>query len=146
MAYNWIRLQRLISRFGKAVTFSKLVSADFDETTGLPVNQYKTYTIYASIQPTKKKGAIGGENEIFAVAEDSGTWEQGAFILYTTNALPLDEYDEVENLTLNGRNYGNAFIDRFQDWSDNNGIYKARVLLKSIYPTRTDWENQETTP
>ena len=143
MAYNWKRIHRLIYRFGDIITFKKLISETYSEDTGERQLQFNTITLLASIQPIKKKGSIGGEIEVFVVFDETGSWEKGAFIMYAKSDTTLDEYDEVQDLTLNGKNYGDAFIDRVQDWSNNNGIYKSRILLKSIYPSRTDWENAQ---
>ena len=140
--YIWKNIHRLVDRFSKPVTFKKLVGETYSADEGLPVSVYDTISLTASIQPVKKKGAIGGENEIYFNVEADGNWETGAFVLISKSDFTVSMNDEVEDLTINGKNYGSAFVDRIQDWSDGNGHYKVRVLLKSIYPTREDFENE----
>lgn len=142
MVYVWKNIHRLVDRFSKPVTYKKLISSGFSEAEGLPEDTYETISLMASIQPVKKKGAIGGENEVYLNIQADGNWESGAFVMISKSNFKVDMRDEIEDLTINGKNYGNAFIDRVQDWSDFQGHYKVRVLLKSIYPTREDWENQ----
>lgn len=140
--YIWKNIHRLIDRFAKPITFRKLVGETYSADEGLPVSVYDTISLNASIQPVKKKGAIGGENEIYLNVESDGNWESGAFVMISKSNFNVSMNDEVEDLTINGKNYGGAFVDRIQDWSDGNGHYKVRVLLKSIYPTREDFENE----
>lgn len=140
--YIWKNIHRLIDRFAKPITFKKLVGETYSADEGLPVSVYDTISLNASIQPVKKKGAIGGENEIYLNVESDGNWESGAFVMISKSNFNVGMNDEVEDLTINGKNYGSAFVDRIQDWSDGNGHYKVRVLLKSIYPTREDFENE----
>ena len=140
--YIWKNIHRLIDRFAKPITFKKLVGETYSVDEGLPVSVYDTISLNASIQPVKKKGAIGGENEIYLNVEADGNWESGAFVMISKSNFNVSMNDEVEDLTINGKNYGSAFVDRIQDWSDGNGHYKVRVLLKSIYPTREDFENE----
>lgn len=137
----WRHIHRLINDFSKPVTYRKIIGEQYSEEEGLPITQYETVTLLASVQPVKKKGSIGGENEIFLNVEADGNWETGAFIMISNSNFKINIKDEVQNLTINGRNYGDAFIDRMQDWSDGQGLYKVRVLLKSIYPTREEFEN-----
>lgn len=140
--YIWKNIHRLIDRFAKPITFKKLVGETYSADEGLPVSVYDTISLNASIQPVKKKGAIGGENEIYLNVEADGNWESGAFVMISKSNFNVSMNDEVEDLTINGKSYGSAFVDRIQDWSDGNGHYKVRVLLKSIYPTREDFENE----
>ena len=141
MVYVWKNIHRLVDRFSKPITFQRVVGETYSEDEGLPIIKYEDFSIMASIQPVKKKGAIGGENEIYLNVEADGNWETGAFVLICKSNFTVKNKDEVKNLTINGKNYGDAFLDRMQDWSDFQGHYKARVLLKSIYPTREDFDS-----
>lgn len=133
----------LIDKFSIPVTYKKVISEKYSEEEGLPQLVYETITLMASVQPVRKKGSIGGETEIYVNIEPDGNWEQGAFILVSKSDFKTNIKDEIEDLTLNGRNYGDAFIDRQQDWASGNGLYKVRIILKSIYPTREDYENAQ---
>lgn len=136
--YVWKNIYRLIDRFAKPITYN-IIEETYSPETGEPVHTSTPITILASIQPVKKKGAIGGENEIFLNVEPTGNWETGAFIMISKSNFHITMQDEIKDLTINNINYGDAFIDRIQDWSDNLGLYKVRVLLKSIYPTRESY-------
>lgn len=138
----WRNIGRLIDRFSKPVTYKKVIGETFSEEEGLPVTEYETVNILASVQPVKKEGSIGGENEIYLDVESDGNWETGAFIMISKSNFITNIKDKITDLTINGKNYGNAFIDRVQDWSDGRGLYKVRVLLESIYPSREDFENE----
>ena len=137
----WKNIHRLIDRFAKPITYKRVVGVKYTEDEGLPEIVYDTISLVASIQPVKKKGAIGGENEIFVNVEADGSWEKGAFVMISKSNFQISNKDEVKDLTINGKNYGDAFIDRTQDWSDGQGHYKVRVLLKSIFPSRESFEN-----
>lgn len=137
--YIWKNIHRLVDRFSQFVTYN-IITETYSEITGLPEEQKQSVQLYASVQPVKKKGAIGGENEIYFNADATGNWETGAFIMISKSNFQVNMKDEIENLTINGKNYGNAFIDRIQDWSANQGHYKVRILLKSIYPTRESYD------
>lgn len=141
MVYVWKNIHKLVDKFSTPVTYKKIVNEEYSEDEGLPIMQYETISLMASIQPVKKKGAIGGENEIYLNVEPDGNWEQGAFVMISKSNFRVNMRDEIEDLTINGVNYGNAFVDRIQDWSANQGHYKVRILLKSIYPTREDFKN-----
>lgn len=135
----WKNIHRLVDTFAKPVTYKKVISDTYSAEEGLPEVQYEEISLMASLQPVRKKGSIGGENEIFLNVDQDGNWEMGAFIMVSKSDFKVNIKDEVKDLTINGRNYGDAFIDRMQDWSDGQGHYKVRVLLKSIYPTRIDF-------
>lgn len=138
--YIWKNIHRLVDRFAKPVSYQTIVGETYSDEEGLPVLTWETVSLMASIQPVKKKGAIGGENEIFIDVNADGNWEQGAFIMISKSDFRINVKDEITNLTINGNNYGDAFVERVQDWSDCNGHYKVKVLLKSIFPTREDFE------
>lgn len=139
---QWRYIHGLINHFSKVVTYKQIINDTFSEEEGLPQTTYQEVSLIASIQPVRKKGSIGGENEVYLNVEEDGNWENGAFIMTSKSDFKVNIKDEVKDLTINGRNYGDAFIDRMQDWGDGNGLYKVRVLLKSIYPSRYDFENQ----
>lgn len=139
--YIWKNIHRLVDRFSKPVTYKKIIGETYSEEEGLPQIEWETITLMASIQPVKKKGAIGGENEVYIDVNADGNWEQGAFIMISKSNFQVNIKDEVEDLTINGKNYGGAFVERVQDWSDGQGHYKVKVLLKSIFPTRESFEN-----
>ena len=141
MVYVWKYIHRLVDKFSAPVVYRRIVSEEYSEDEGLPIIKYETVSLMASIQPVKKKGAIGGENEIYLNVEPDGNWEQGAFVMISKSDFRINMRDEIKDLTINGVNYGDAFIDRIQDWSANQGHYKVEVLLKSIYPTREDFKN-----
>lgn len=137
--YIWKNIHRLVDRFSEFVTYN-IIKESYSEETGLPIETKQSIQLYASVQPVKKKGAIGGENEVYLNVEATGNWETGAFIMISKSNFQVEMKDEINNLTINGKNYGDAFIDRIQDWSANQGHYKVRILLKSIYPTREDYD------
>lgn len=135
MAYNWQRLHRLIDRFGKYMGYQRLVSATFDEKTGEELRTYDETQILASLQPVKKKGNIGGENELQLVYDEDGDWESGAFIIYTKNFEKIRVGDFLPHLVIDGEDFGQAYVDKIQNWSGGNGLYKGRVLLTSVAPS-----------
>lgn len=139
--YIWKNIHRLVDTFSKSISFKHLIGETYSEEEGLPVVNFETVNLLASIQPVRKKGAIGGENEVFLNVEADGNWETGAFVMISKSDFKVNIKDEVKDLTINGRNYGDAFIDRMQDWSEGQGHYKVRVLLKSIFPSREDFES-----
>lgn len=139
--YVWRNIHRLVDRFSKPITYKRMLGETYSEDEGLPVVNYETVSLIASIQPVRKKGAIGGENELYLNVEADGNWEFGAFVMISKSDFKVNIRDEVKDLTINGKNYGDAFIDRVQDWSEAQGHYKVRVLLKSIYPTREDFDS-----
>lgn len=138
----WRYIHGLIDRFAKPVTYKKLVGESYSEEEGLPQIAYEEVKLMASVQPVRKKGSIGGENEIFINVAEDGNWETGAFILISKSDFRLNIKDEIKDLTINGHSYGDAFVERLQDWSDGQGLYKVKVLLKSIFPSREDFENK----
>lgn len=135
MAYNWQRLHRLVYRFGKLVPYNRLQEITYDEDTGEERRIYEETSVFASIQPIKKKGSIGGENELQLVYDEDGDWESGGFLIYATNNENIRVGDYLPNLTINGENYGDAYVDKIQNWSNDGGLYKARIILTSIMPT-----------
>lgn len=145
MAYNWRNLSNdLINRFGKWHTYKRMNKMTYSVETGEPIYEYETVSALIRVEPIKKKGSIGGENELQYETSDFGDYGKGAFIGYTKSELIVSEQDEIKDLTVNGRNLGDFFVDRIQDWSEGNGIYKFRLLCKSMYPTRESWENADT--
>lgn len=139
---KWRHIHKLIKTFSNPVSFKKLVGETYSDSEGLRELTYTEVSLMASIQPVKKKGAIGGENELYLNVEADGNWENGAFIMISNSSFTVSIQDEIKDLTINGLNYGDAFVDRVQDWSEGQGLYKVRVLLKSIFPTRESFENQ----
>lgn len=136
--FKWKNIHRLVDTFSAPITYKHLIGQTYSEEEGLPENTYETISMNASVQPVRKMGSIGGENELFLNVNDDGNWETGAFILISKSDFKVEIKDEIKDLTINGKNYGDAFVDRIQDWSAGYGHYKARILLKSIYPTRID--------
>lgn len=139
---KWRYIHRLVNTFSKPVTYKKIIGETYSVEEGLPTIAYEEVSLIASIQPVKKKGAIGGENELYLNVEADGNWEVGAFIMISKSNFKVKIKDEIKDLTINGTNYGDAFIERVQDWSDAQGHYKVKVLLKSIFPGREDFESE----